>query len=163
MHKRKDWERVFRKSMGSVLIFMSTDNLIFFFFIKFSMVFCAPRPIMGAQCVQLSHDPDKSVGSNTTRSQESVSDCSIVYMSSTLSSQSVGALSVKVSMSHNDRLIHVILPFSQLNEPALVEGLVLINVDPCAKGWIDWAASKVTFWTHGQLNVCILCRKLLNS
>ncbi len=115
------------------------------------MVFCAPRPIMGAQCVQLSHDPDKSVGSNTTRSQESVSlDCSIVYMSRVLSSQSVGALSVKVSMSHNDGLIHVILPLSQLNEPALVEGLVLINVDPCAKGWIDWAASKVTFWTHAR-------------
>lgn len=26
-----------------------------------------------------------------------------------------------------------------------MEGLVLINVDPCAKGWIDWAASKVRF------------------
>ena len=32
----------------------------------------------------------------------------------------------------------------QLNNPALVEGLVLINVDPCAEGWIDWAASKVS-------------------
>ena len=31
----------------------------------------------------------------------------------------------------------------QLNEPALVEGLVLINVDSCAKGWMDWAATKV--------------------
>lgn len=39
----------------------------------------------------------------------------------------------------------------QLNEPSLVEGLVLINVDPCAKGWIDWAASKVTHArTHTQ-------------
>ena len=25
----------------------------------------------------------------------------------------------------------------------MVEGLVLINVNPCAEGWMDWAASKV--------------------
>uniref|UniRef100_A0A4W3IGZ4 Ndrg family member 3a n=1 Tax=Callorhinchus milii TaxID=7868 RepID=A0A4W3IGZ4_CALMI len=34
-----------------------------------------------------------------------------------------------------------------LNNPGLVEGLVLINIDPCAKGWIDWAASKLSGWT----------------
>uniref|UniRef100_A0A673ZDG6 Ndrg family member 3a n=1 Tax=Salmo trutta TaxID=8032 RepID=A0A673ZDG6_SALTR len=34
-----------------------------------------------------------------------------------------------------------------LNNPTLVEGLVLINVDPCAEGWIDWAASKLSGWT----------------
>ena len=31
----------------------------------------------------------------------------------------------------------------QLIFPDLVEGLVLMNIDPNGKGWIDWAASKV--------------------
>uniref|UniRef100_A0A8C2ZQC7 Ndrg family member 3a n=1 Tax=Cyclopterus lumpus TaxID=8103 RepID=A0A8C2ZQC7_CYCLU len=42
---------------------------------------------------------------------------------------------------------------SQLNNPTLVEGLVLINVDPCAEGWIDWAASKVTGWTSNLVDI----------
>lgn len=31
----------------------------------------------------------------------------------------------------------------QLIFPDLVEGLVLLNIDPNGKGWIDWAATKV--------------------
>lgn len=31
----------------------------------------------------------------------------------------------------------------QLIFPDLVEGLVLMNIDPNGKGWIDWAATKV--------------------
>lgn len=31
----------------------------------------------------------------------------------------------------------------QLIFPDLVEGLVLMNIDPNGKGWIDWAAAKV--------------------
>ncbi|RXN38014.1 NDRG3-like isoform X1 [Labeo rohita] len=41
----------------------------------------------------------------------------------------------------------------QLNQPALVEGLVLINVDPCAEGWMDWAASKLTGWTSNLVDI----------
>uniref|UniRef100_A0A8C9V8U5 Protein NDRG2 n=1 Tax=Scleropages formosus TaxID=113540 RepID=A0A8C9V8U5_SCLFO len=41
----------------------------------------------------------------------------------------------------------------QLNQPALVEGLVLINVDPCAKGWMDWAASKLSGWTSNLVDI----------
>lgn len=25
----------------------------------------------------------------------------------------------------------------------MVEGLLLININPCAEGWMDWAAHKV--------------------
>ncbi|KAM4563777.1 protein NDRG3-like isoform 2-T2 [Odontesthes bonariensis] len=39
-----------------------------------------------------------------------------------------------------------------LNEPSLVEGLVLINIDPCAKGWVDWAASKLSGWTSNLVD-----------
>ncbi|XP_063742721.1 protein NDRG3-like isoform X2 [Eleginops maclovinus] len=39
-----------------------------------------------------------------------------------------------------------------LNEPTLVEGLVLINVDPCAKGWVDWAAAKLSGWTSNVVD-----------
>uniref|UniRef100_A0A8C8E191 NDRG family member 3 n=2 Tax=Oryzias sinensis TaxID=183150 RepID=A0A8C8E191_9TELE len=44
-----------------------------------------------------------------------------------------------------------------LNEPSLVEGLVLINVDPCAKGWVDWAASKSgsCVSAHLEFAICV--------
>ncbi|NXX29964.1 NDRG3 protein, partial [Nicator chloris] len=42
-----------------------------------------------------------------------------------------------------------------LNHPDLVEGLVLINVDPCAKGWIDWAASKFSGWTTNIVDIVL--------
>uniref|UniRef100_A0A3P9BTL7 Ndrg family member 3a n=1 Tax=Maylandia zebra TaxID=106582 RepID=A0A3P9BTL7_9CICH len=32
-------------------------------------------------------------------------------------------------------------------------GLVLINVDPCAEGWIDWAASKLSGWTSNLVDI----------
>uniref|UniRef100_A0A8B9JKD9 Protein NDRG2 n=1 Tax=Astyanax mexicanus TaxID=7994 RepID=A0A8B9JKD9_ASTMX len=41
----------------------------------------------------------------------------------------------------------------QLNQSTLVEGLVLINVDPCAKGWMDWAASKLSGWTSNLVDI----------
>lgn len=38
-----------------------------------------------------------------------------------------------------------LVPLSrQLIFPDLVEGLVLMNIDPNGKGWIDWAATKVS-------------------
>ncbi|XP_073539766.1 protein NDRG3 isoform X2 [Phyllobates terribilis] len=42
-----------------------------------------------------------------------------------------------------------------LDHPNLVEGLVLINIDPCAKGWIDWAASKFSGWTSNIVDIVL--------
>ncbi|XP_039175087.1 protein NDRG3 isoform X4 [Crotalus tigris] len=42
-----------------------------------------------------------------------------------------------------------------LNHPDLVEGLLLINIDPCAKGWIDWAASKLSGWTTNLVDIVL--------
>ncbi|XP_054836758.1 protein NDRG3 isoform X2 [Eublepharis macularius] len=42
-----------------------------------------------------------------------------------------------------------------LNHPDLVEGLVLINIDPCAKGWMDWAASKLSGWTTNIVDIVL--------
>uniref|UniRef100_A0A8C5GFL4 Protein NDRG2 n=1 Tax=Gouania willdenowi TaxID=441366 RepID=A0A8C5GFL4_GOUWI len=46
-----------------------------------------------------------------------------------------------------------VLSHFALNNPTLVEGLVLINIDPCAEGWIDWAASKLTGWTSNLVDI----------
>ncbi|XP_048009623.1 protein NDRG1b [Megalobrama amblycephala] len=35
-----------------------------------------------------------------------------------------------------------------LNHPDMVEGLVLINMSTQAEGFMDWAAQKITSWTH---------------
>ncbi|XP_029447919.1 protein NDRG1 [Rhinatrema bivittatum] len=42
-----------------------------------------------------------------------------------------------------------------LNHPELVEGLVLININPCAEGWMDWAATKISGWTHALPDMVI--------
>ncbi|KAM4033630.1 protein NDRG3 isoform 1-T2 [Anomaloglossus baeobatrachus] len=42
-----------------------------------------------------------------------------------------------------------------LDHPDSVEGLVLINIDSCAKGWIDWAASKFSGWTSNIVDIVL--------
>ncbi|XP_069477762.1 protein NDRG1 isoform X2 [Ambystoma mexicanum] len=42
-----------------------------------------------------------------------------------------------------------------LNHPTMVEGLVLININPCAEGWMDWAATKISGWTHALPDMVI--------
>ncbi|XP_054878175.1 protein NDRG3-like [Poeciliopsis prolifica] len=39
-----------------------------------------------------------------------------------------------------------------LNKPNLVEGLILINIDPCGKGWMNWAVSKLSSWTSSLVD-----------
>ncbi|KAM4689727.1 protein NDRG1 isoform 1-T1 [Discoglossus pictus] len=42
-----------------------------------------------------------------------------------------------------------------LNHPSMVEGLLLININPCAEGWMDWAATKISGWTHALPDLLI--------
>ncbi|KAM9775929.1 protein NDRG1a isoform 2-T2 [Syngnathus typhle] len=42
-----------------------------------------------------------------------------------------------------------------LEYPKMVEGLVLININPCAEGWMDWAAHKISGWTHALPDLII--------
>ncbi|XP_060798764.1 protein NDRG1a [Neoarius graeffei] len=42
-----------------------------------------------------------------------------------------------------------------LDYPKMVEGIVLININPCAEGWMDWAAQKISGWTHDMPDMII--------
>ncbi|XP_072303673.1 protein NDRG1a isoform X2 [Eucyclogobius newberryi] len=42
-----------------------------------------------------------------------------------------------------------------LDYPNMVEGVLLININPCAEGWMDWAAHKISGWTHAEPGMII--------
>ncbi|KAM9385045.1 protein NDRG1a [Pholidichthys leucotaenia] len=42
-----------------------------------------------------------------------------------------------------------------LDYPNAVEGLVLININPCAEGWMNWAAHKLSGLTHAEPDMLI--------
>nr|XP_046273089.1 protein NDRG1a [Scatophagus argus]XP_046273090.1 protein NDRG1a [Scatophagus argus] len=42
-----------------------------------------------------------------------------------------------------------------LDYPNMAEGLLLININPCAEGWMDWAAHKISGWTHAVPDMII--------
>ncbi|XP_054873822.1 protein NDRG1a isoform X4 [Amphiprion ocellaris] len=42
-----------------------------------------------------------------------------------------------------------------LDYPNMMEGLLLININPCAEGWMDWAAHKISGLTHAMPDMII--------
>lgn len=48
-----------------------------------------------------------------------------------------------------------ILSQSAFNHPEPIEGLVLLNADPYAKGWIDSAASKTSGLTTNVMDIIL--------
>ncbi|KAM6959178.1 protein NDRG1a, partial [Aplochiton taeniatus] len=49
---------------------------------------------------------------------------------------------------------HILTQFA-LDYPDMVEGLVLININPCAEGWMGWAAQKITGWAQAMPEMII--------
>ncbi|XP_073319502.1 protein NDRG1a [Pagrus major] len=42
-----------------------------------------------------------------------------------------------------------------LDYPNMMEGLMILNINPCAEGWMDWAAHKISGWTHALPDMII--------
>lgn len=67
---------------------------------------------------------------------------------------SLSALTCEVHTVSGGRAVSHLVSELQLNNPEMVEGLVLINVNPCAEGWMDWAASKVSLGRAAGVPKC---------